>query len=63
MLKYKNLFSMANTCILKDAKVFECFCNAFECIYGILHCVCSVFQYIWNNLSVLGCIYGIFDCI
>jgi hypothetical protein len=37
---------LVDRCVLKNTKVFECFSNAFGCVYYALHCICSIFQYI-----------------
>jgi hypothetical protein len=43
-IKILECILMVDRGILKDTKVFECFFNAFGCIYYVFHYICSTFQ-------------------
>jgi hypothetical protein len=48
-VKYKNIFLVANRCILKDTKVFECFSMhlvIFVVYFDIFIVYLNVFEYI-----------------
>jgi hypothetical protein len=49
-IKILECILMVDRGILKDTKVFECFFNAFGCIYYVFHYICSTFQCIWKYL-------------